>query len=69
MESFLSDIKVVYETDRYNVERWLGLLEQARDQFHPQHEVMCEIAKWLVPILARGHGMTLLCYASLPFFL
>ena len=27
--------------------------------FHPQHEVISEIAKWVLPILGRGHGKTL----------
>jgi len=59
VESFLNDIKQLYENDRYNVDRWLSLLDQARHRFHPQHEVMSEIAKWVVPIMARGHGMSI----------
>lgn len=39
---------------RYSVKDWLGLESTAKCHFHPQHEVMCEIAKWLVPILCRG---------------
>ena len=59
MESFLNDIKQLYENDRYNVERWLSLLDKARNIFHPQHEVISEIAKRVVPIMARGHGMSI----------
>lgn len=41
---------------RYNIERWLEQLNKARPYFHPQHMVMIDIAKWLVPILCRAPG-------------
>ena len=34
----------------------MALLTKARPYFHPQHMVMIDIAKWLVPILCRGPG-------------
>lgn len=44
----------IVATDRYNVERWLDLEEEALKFFHPQHQVVMEVAKWLVPILCRS---------------
>ena len=51
---------------RYNVESWLKILSDARPKFHPQHMIMIEIAKWLVPILCRGPGIDII-YTSLVF--
>ena len=43
---------------RYNVVLWLELLDLALTRVHPHHEVVIEIAKFLVPILCRGPGQT-----------
>ena len=37
---------------------WLELLDLALTRLHPHHEVVIEIAKFLVPILCRGPGQT-----------
>ena len=39
------------------MDSWLSLLSDARPKFHPQHMIMIEIAKWLVPTLCRGPGI------------
>ena len=57
VEKFNEDIKQLYENDRYNTESWLKLLSQAKPRFHPQHMIMTEISKWLVPILCRGPSL------------
>ena len=44
---------------RYNATQWLDMYARAKVYFHPQHEVISEIAKWSVPILGRGLGRTL----------
>ena len=41
-------------TNRYNTERWLAFLDTALSVVHPQHEVVIEIAKFLVPVLCRA---------------
>ena len=38
---------------RYDVEVFLNVYEEARKVVHPQNEIICEIAKWLLPILCR----------------
>ena len=58
VEKFKDEIQTLYETDRYNVENWLDLLGRAEPYFHPQHMVMIDIAKWLVPVLCRGPGLS-----------
>merc|ERR1712066_121359 len=50
VELYKQQIQTLYETDRYNVDSWLQLLARASPYFHPQHMVMIDIAKWLVPI-------------------
>ena len=42
--------------DRYNTPAWLALDEEVVGVVHPQHEARYEVAKWLVPILARAPG-------------
>ena len=37
---------------------WLELLDLALTRLHPHHELVIEIAKFLVPILCRGPGQT-----------
>ena len=44
---------------RYNVGAWLGLKSRADHVLHPQHEVLCELAKWLLPVLCRAPNQTL----------
>jgi len=59
VESWLQQVTQMSEQDRYNVPRWLELHQGARELFHPGHEVMCEVAKWAVPVMARGPGQGL----------
>ena len=56
VDNLLEKVKSLATTDRYNVPAWLALEEEVSRLVHPQHEVRCEIAKWLVPILARAPG-------------
>ena len=60
IEKFVS-VKQNYSVKfpRYNVDSWLRILSEARPKFHPQHMIMIEIAKWLVPILCRGPGINI----------
>ena len=56
VDNLLEKVKALASTDRYNVPAWLALEEEVSRVVHPQHEVRCELAKWLVPILARAPG-------------
>jgi len=58
VEKFNNEVKSLCENDRYNIDDWLELLSRTKLQFHPQHMVMIEIAKWLVPILCRGPSLS-----------
>ena len=46
----LTDISINH---RYDTNRYLEIYHEALQVVHPQHEIMCEIAKWLVPIFCR----------------
>ena len=46
----LTDISINH---RYDTNRYLEIYHEALQVVHPQHEIMCEIAKWLVPIMCR----------------
>ena len=56
VDDMLEKVKSLATVDRYNVPAWLALEEEVSRVVHPQHEVRCELAKWLVPILARAPG-------------
>merc|ERR1712080_39763 len=30
----------------------------ALESFHPRHEVLCQVARWAGPVIARGRGLT-----------
>ena len=46
---------------------WLELLDLALTRLHPHHELVIEIAKFLVPILCRGPGQTTEVEVSIKF--
>merc|ERR1719244_241065 len=46
VQSFTEEIKHLSESARYEVDKWLHLYNRAKDVFHCQHEVLCEVAKW-----------------------
>ena len=56
VDDLLDKVKTLSISDRYNIPAWLALEEEVRKVVHPQHEVRCDLAKWLVPILARAPG-------------
>ena len=56
VDNLLEKVKSLATTDRYNIPAWLALEEEVGRVVHPQHEVSCELAKWLVPILVRAPG-------------
>ena len=56
VDDLLDKVKTLSVSDRYNIPAWLALEEELRKVVHPQHEVRCDLAKWLVPILARAPG-------------
>ena len=58
-EDSLTKFTLINQMFRYNVDSWLSILSDARPKFHPQHMIMIEIAKWLVPILCRGPGINI----------
>jgi len=56
---FMDKIGKQAEEKRYNLTGWTQLLKCASPIFHPQHQVICEIARWLLPIMGRsGHQDT-----------
>ena len=50
-------IREITDNNKYDVSAWLQLLDHALMKVHHQHEVVIEIAKFLVPIMCRGPGM------------
>ena len=44
--------------DRYDIKKYIAIYLKAIKVVHPQHEIICEIAKWLLPIFCRGPGLT-----------
>ena len=44
--------------DRYDIKKYAAIYLKAITVVHPQHEIICEIAKWLLPIFCRGPGLT-----------
>jgi len=56
---FMDTVRRQAVEKRYNIKGWTDLVKCASPIFHPQHEVMCEIAKWLLPIMGRGGGQDL----------
>ena len=42
-----------------SVDLWLDLFFRARQYFHPQHQVLCEVARFCLPVLGRGEGRTI----------
>ena len=38
---------------------WRDLFFRARQYFHPQHQVLCEVARFCLPVLGRGEGRTI----------
>ena len=46
----MADISINH---RYDAEKYLEIYHEAAQLVHPQHEIICEIAKWLVPIFCR----------------
>merc|ERR1712130_698463 len=59
VENLSEEIQHLVQYKRYDTTAWLDLRERALEKCHPQHQICCEVAKWLVPILARGAGKTL----------
>jgi len=56
---FMDTVGKQAEEKRYNLAGWTQLLKCASPIFHPQHQVICEIARWLLPIMGRsGHQDT-----------
>ena len=56
LEEMFAEITKLIKTNRYNTELWLTFLDTALSVVHPQHEVIIEIAKFLVPVLCRAPG-------------
>ena len=54
VDNIIKDTNKVIKNQKHNVNAWLKLEKSALKLVHPQHEVMLEIAKWMLPILCRG---------------
>lgn len=57
VENIINDTKDVIKKQKYDA--WLKLENVSLKLVHPQHEVMLEIIKWLVPVLCRGPHQSL----------
>ena len=55
---FLDQITKIIMNDRYDIKKYAAIYLKAIKVVHPQHEIICEIAKWLLPIFCRGPGLT-----------
>ena len=55
---FLDQITRIIMNDRYDIKKYIAIYLKAIKVVHPQHEIICEIAKWLLPIFCRGPGLT-----------
>ena len=56
VEKLHSGIKTITDNCRYSADTWLSFLDTALTIVHPQHEVIVEISKFLLPIMCRGPG-------------
>ena len=56
LEKLDSGIKTITDNCKYSVDMWLKLLDLALTVVHPQHEIIVQIAKFLIPIMCRGPG-------------
>ena len=56
VEKLHNGIKTITENCRYSADTWLNFLDMALTIVHPQHEVMVEVSKFLLPIMCRGPG-------------
>ena len=43
---------------RFDLDPWLDLFLRARQYFHPQHQVLCAIARFCLPEFGREKGKT-----------
>jgi len=59
VEDFSDEIQNLVQYKRYDTTAWLELRERALLKCHPQHQICCDVAKWLGPVLARGPGKSL----------
>jgi len=59
VNSLSEEVQDLVQHKRFDTDAWLDLRRRALLQCHPQHQICCEVAKWLVPILARGPGKSL----------
>ena len=59
VENIINDTKDVTKKQKNDVNAWLKLENASLKLVHPQHEVMLEIIKWLVPVLCRGPNQSL----------
>ena len=50
---FIDRVTDISINHRYDAQKYLEVYQEALQVVHPQHEIMCEIAKWLVPIMCR----------------
>ena len=55
---FLDQVTKMIMNDRYDIKKYIAIYLKAIKVVHPQHEIICEIAKWLLPIFCRGPGLT-----------
>ncbi len=46
----------ISQTSRYDLNAFLSLRSEASLYLHPRHEVMCDIARWSLPIMCRAAG-------------
>ena len=44
---------------RYDVAAMLALYDEASSLLHPNHHVLCDLAKWLVPVYCRKGAVPL----------
>ena len=54
VENIINDTNDIINNERHNVHKWLELETSSLRLVHPQHQVMLEITKWLVPVMCRG---------------
>ena len=56
MQSFSERIAEACRNERYNPLPFLELYQEASTLVHPNHQIICEISKWLLPIFCRSRG-------------
>merc|ERR1712066_251177 len=55
----MARVEELTTNSRYDVAAMLALYDEASSLLHPNHHVLCDLAKWLVPVYCRNGAVPL----------